>query len=174
MRRATVLWFTGLSGSGKSTIAANLKERLAAQGKEVLTLDGDDVRKTLHQHLGFSPDDIKLNNQLIAELCSSRRTEADYILVPVIAPFAEVREQVRKKLSPGFIEVFVDTSLEECIKRDVKGLYKKALAGEIENFIGISDNVPYQRPRDAEVVLETKEQTVEQSIEGILNYLART
>lgn len=170
MKRATVLWFTGLSGSGKSTIAEKLKKRLETDGKSVLMLDGDDVRNTLHRHLGFTPEDIKLNNQLIAELCETRRADADYILVPVIAPFLETREQVRKTLSPNFIEVFVDTSLEECIKRDVKGLYKKALAEEIENFIGVSFNVPYQRPRDAEIVIETRKVTVDEAVEKIVEY----
>ncbi len=169
-----ILWFTGLSGSGKTTIAEKLKEQLQAKGKRVLTLDGDVVRETLHRNLGFSPEDIHENNRLIAQLAKKESPNYDFIIVPIISPFREDREKARHALSSPqthFIEIFVDTPLEECIKRDVKGHYQKALRGEIKNFIGIAKENPYEPPFHVEIHIKTKEKTVEESVQIITNYL---
>jgi len=166
-----VLWFTGLSGSGKTTIANKLKERLEDNGKTIKIIDGDDIRNTLHKHLGFSPEDIKENNRLISEICKNNLGKFDYIFVPVISPFKESRKLARKKLGKNFIEVYVKCDVNECIKRDTKGLYKKALSGEIKNFIGIAKEVLYEPPDTPELILSTSEETTEESISKIIIYL---
>src|SRR3989344_9374033 len=142
----TILWFTGLSGSGKTTIAENLKKKLEQKGKKVEVLDGDVVRSNLHKNLGFSPEDIHENNRLLALLAKEKADNVDYVLLPIISPFREDRDKARAVLGKNFVEVFIEASLQECIKRDVKGHYKKALAGEIKNFIGIAEENPYQPP----------------------------
>src|SRR3989338_2108971 len=134
-----VLWFTGLSGSGKSTIADSLSNILKAKGYKIKILDGDVVRNTLHRHLGFTRKDILLNNKLISQLALKYLDTHDIILVPIISPYKIGRENARKLLGKHFTEVYIKASLKKCIRRDVKGLYKKALDGEIKNFIGISD-----------------------------------
>lgn len=169
--KAKVLWFTGLSGSGKTTIALLLKEKLEKLNKKVKILDGDDVRKTLHKHLGFTPEDIKENNRLILELCLDSLNDFDYILVPIISPFRESRQNARNVLNELFIEVYIKCSLEECIKRDCKGHYKKALAGEIKNFIGIAKENPYEHPHNPEITIDTEKESIEESVAKILAYL---
>lgn len=150
-----VLWFTGLSGSGKSTIAHGLKERFEAMGKRVDVLDGDVIRNKLHKHLGFSREDIRENNRLIAELAKKKSIHTDIVLVPIISPYTEDREMARSIVGSNFVELFLNCPLDTCIERDVKGLYKKALAGEIDNFIGIHDSNPYEPPTHPDVELRT-------------------
>ena len=164
-----VLWFTGLSGSGKSTIANLFKEKLEAIGKKVKIFDGDDVRNTLHKHLGFTPEDIKENNRLIAGLCKAEMENYDFILVPIISPFKESRLNVRKELGKDFIEVYIKCSLEECVRRDVKGLYKKAFSGEIKNFIGVDSSVPYEIPENPHLILNTEKEALERAVNKLLN-----
>lgn len=166
-----VLWFTGLSGSGKSTIADNVSRILKDKCYNVKILDGDVVRNTLHRHLGFSKKDIMLNNKLISELASRYLKEYDIILVPIISPYRISREDARKLLGKYFTEVYIKTSLKECIKRDVKGLYKKALKNEIKNFIGISKNTPYEAPKHPEITIDTEKIGLKDSINKILNYI---
>jgi len=168
---AQVLWFTGLSGSGKTTIAENLKKKLESISKTVKILDGDDVRETLHKHLGFSPEDIMENNRLISDLCVSTIKDYDFILVPIISPFKESRKKARAQLKDFFTEVYIKCNLDACIKRDVKRHYKKALSGEIENFIGIAKENPYEPPENPELTLDTQLETLEDSIKKILKYL---
>src|SRR3989338_2805235 len=122
---AKVLWFTGLSGSGKTTIALALQKELEKRNKKFKVFDGDVVRQKLHKHLGFTPEDIKENNRLIAELCLKQINKYDFILVPIISPFRESRENARKILGNSFIEVYVKALLETVIERDVKVYYKK-------------------------------------------------
>jgi len=165
---AKVLWFTGYSGSGKTTIASKLKDVLESEGKSVLVLDGDDIRNSVHKHLGFTPADIKENNTLIAQMASEKMSDYDYILVPIIAPFRESRLNARKKIGPTFTEIFVDVPLKECIKRDPKGLYKKVEAGEIDNFIGVCDQVPYEEPLSPEIKVNTTSDSVEESVAQIV------
>ncbi|MBF0510808.1 MAG: adenylyl-sulfate kinase [Candidatus Omnitrophica bacterium] len=170
--KTKILWFTGLSGSGKTTIANGFFKKLEAQGQKIKIIDGDAVRGTLHKDLGFSPADIKENNRRIALMCQENVGQWDYILVPVISPFRESRDFARKLLGGAFVEVYIKTSLEECIRRDPKGLYKKALAGDIENFIGISKNTPYEGPKNPEVVVDTACEDIDAGVERIIRYMS--
>jgi adenylyl-sulfate kinase len=169
MKDAKILWFTGLSGSGKTTIAEILKKEFDNLGKSYLVFDGDDVREKLHKHLGFTPEDIKENNRLIVQLCSDVIDKADYILVPVISPFRESREKARDMFGESFIEIYVNCPYEECKKRDVKGLYAKAERGEIENFIGL--HVPYEPPTNPEIEIDSIEENIEEAVQKILSFL---
>jgi bifunctional enzyme CysN/CysC len=149
-----VIWFTGYSGSGKSTVANNLEKLLAAQGKHTFMLDGDNIRHGLNRDLGFTDDDRVENIRRVAEVAKLMVDAGLIVLVSFISPFRSERQMARDLFDDGeFIEVFVDTPLEECIKRDPKGLYKKAQAGEIENFTGISST--YEAPTNPEVHLHT-------------------
>lgn len=174
MKNTVVLWFTGLSGSGKTTIAKKLLEEFYKNGKKVLLIDGDVVRGTIHKNLRFTSEDIKENNRLIAINCKENIGKYDIIIVSIISPFRESRESARMILSQHFTEVFVKADLDECIRRDVKGLYKKALAGEIENFIGISPSTPYEEPTKAEIVLNTQEENLLECIKKIKDFLRRS
>ena len=166
---AKILWFTGLSGSGKSTIANLLKENFESLGKKVLILDGDVVRKEMHVHLGFTPEDIKENNRLISEICKSEKNNYDFILVPIISPFRESRNNARRLFGEDFVEIFINCSLGECKFRDTKGLYSKAERGEISNMIGI--HVPYEFPENPELVLDTSKENVEKSVSRVISFL---
>ena len=169
--KTRVLWFTGLSGSGKTTIANSVCEKLKVKGKKVKIIDGDIIRDTLHKDLKFTPEDIKENNKLIALMCQESLGQWDYILVPIISPFRESRDLARKLLAPGFVEIYIKTDLNECIKRDTKGLYKKALAGSIDNFIGVSPQTPYEIPDNPEIVIDTGCEDVLTSVEKVLGYI---
>lgn len=166
-----VLWFTGLSGSGKSTIANRLSKRLVARGYRVKILDGDVVRNTLHRHLGFTKKDILLNNKLIAKLALKYLDTHDIIIVPIISPYKISRENARRLLGKYFTEVYIKATLKECIKRDVKGLYKKALRNEIKNFIGVSKNTPYHAPKNPEITINTEKLGLKDSINKILRFI---
>ena len=166
---AIVLWFTGLSGSGKSTLAEALKRELESRGKTVEILDGDAVREKLHKNLGFSREDIRENNRLIAELAA--KSSAEIVLVPVISPYKEDRQMAREIIGGNFIELFIHAPLQECIQRDVKGLYRKALAGEIDNFIGISDANPYEEPLNPDLTINTADLSVEESVTLLMRQL---
>jgi adenylylsulfate kinase len=169
-----IMWFTGLSGSGKTTIAEKLKSELEQQGKKVVILDGDVVRNTLHKNLGFSPEDIHENNRLLSLLAKEKSKEADVVLLPIISPYEEDRKKARVLLGKSFVEVFIDTSLQECIKRDVKGHYKKALSGEIKNFIGVAKENPYQAPSNPEIIIKTAELSLDKSVKHLLDFLAKS
>ena len=141
-----IIWLTGLSGSGKSTISELIKGYLSNEKKDVLVVDGDIVRNGPHKKLDFSPNGIKTNNLLLIDYCRDNKDTHDYIIVSVIAPFEETRRKARRILGEDYIEIFINASLEKVIERDVKGHYQRALNGEIENFIGISAKVPYEKP----------------------------
>ena len=166
---ATV-WFTGLSGSGKSTLAFEVERRLVESGVAAYVLDGDNVRHGLNRDLGFSPEDREENIRRVGEVCRLFFDAGLVTLTAFISPYRVDRDRVRQ-LHPagGFVEVFVDTPIELCEQRDVKGLYKKARAGEIPEFTGIS--APYEAPTKAELTLATAEQSVERSAEQIVAYL---
>jgi adenylylsulfate kinase len=170
--RGCTVWLTGLSGSGKSTIAVELEKRLLERGVRTYILDGDNIRHGLNKNLGFSPEDRTENIRRIGEVA---RLFSDAGLVAVtafISPYRADRDQVRAIMEPGdFIEVFVDCPVKVCEQRDVKGLYKKARAGEIKEFTGIS--APYEAPSKPEMVIETSGQSVEKSALQILAYLER-
>jgi adenylyl-sulfate kinase len=166
---SAVLWFTGLSGSGKSTIANALEARLNAMGRLSYLLDGDNVRLGLNSDLGFTEADRKENNRRVAHVAQLLWDANVLTLVSFISPFRHERETARKLIGPDFIEVFVDAPIAECEKRDPKGLYVKARKGEIAQFTGISS--PYEAPDRAEVIVRTDRETVEQAVDRILALL---
>jgi len=169
-QRAAVLWFTGLSGSGKSTIANALEKRLFAMGRHTMVLDGDNVRHGLNRDLGFTEADRVENIRRVSEV-SQLMIEAGLItLVSFISPFRSERDMARERVGDGkFLEIFVDTPLNVAEDRDVKGLYKKARAGEIKNFTGIDS--PYEAPENPEITINTIDQTPEEAAEIIIKYL---
>ena len=169
--KGATIWFTGLSGSGKSTIANELDRRLHEQGRFSYVLDGDNVRHGLNGDLGFSPDDRTENIRRIGEVAKLFVDAGALVLTAFISPYREDRDRVRDIADrPGdFIEVFVDCPLDVCEERDPKGLYKKARSGEIPSFTGIS--APYEAPAQAEITVNTAEMSVEQTVDYILEYL---
>jgi adenylyl-sulfate kinase len=161
--RARVFWFTGLSGSGKSTVASAVKSLLDAEGYSVLILDGDDVRRRFHADLGFSEEDIKKNNSLIAQLCETSLKDYDAVFVPIISPYASSRQEARTLIGDGFLEIYFAADLDEVMKRDVKGLYAKAKNREITNLIGYSPSNPYEPPAKPDFVVQSGREPVEES-----------
>ena len=165
------IWFTGLSGSGKSTLANALEQTLHAEGYRTYLLDGDNVRHGLNKDLGMSDADRAENIRRVGEVAKLMVDAGLIVLTAFISPFRSDRDAVRGLFEDGeFVELFVDTSLEECEKRDPKGLYKKARAGEIKEFTGIDS--PYEAPENAELTISTDGATVEQSIEQIRKALS--
>lgn len=165
------LWFTGLSGSGKSTIARKLEEKLFERGVKTYVLDGDNVRHGLNNNLGFSHEDRTENIRRIGEVSKLLVDAGLVVMTAFISPYKEDRRNVRKLMKEGeFIEVFIDATIETCEARDPKGLYKKAKAGEIKDFTGIS--APYDSPENAELVVNTTEEDdININAEKILKYL---
>ncbi len=162
------VWFTGLSGAGKSTIAQALAQELRSRGMKVEVLDGDVIRTNLSKGLGFSKEDRDTNVLRVGWVAEVLSRNGVAVVCALISPYRETRNKVRERIA-NFVEVYVDAPLEEVIRRDVKGLYKKALAGEIQNFTGISD--PYEPPEQPEVVCRTAEETVEESVQKVVRYL---
>lgn len=173
MKRALTFWLTGLSGSGKTTIVKEAQALLLKANKKVKVYDGDIVRKQINKNLTFSPEDIKENNKIIAELCLKdiNSNKYDYIFVAVISPFQESRDQAKEIIGSSFYLIYCKSSLEEAMRRDPKGLYKKALDGEINNFIGIDERTPYQEPQDADLVLDTENEDVKSCVAKFMNYI---
>lgn len=168
--KSVVIWFTGLSGSGKSTVSVALEQALFEQGKHAYRLDGDNVRHGLNKNLGFSPEDRKENIRRIGEVSKLLVDAGTIAITAFISPYRADRDDVRAILEEGeFIEVYTECSVEECEKRDPKGLYQKARSGEIKEFTGIS--APYEAPKQPEITINTEQQSVEESVEVILNYL---
>ena len=166
-QKSAVLWFTGLSGAGKSTVANMVEKKLHAMGKHTYTLDGDNVRHGLNKDLGFTDADRVENIRRVGETAKLFVDAGVITLVSFISPFKSERQLARSLVEDGeFIEVFIDTPLEVCEQRDVKGLYKKARAGEIANFTGIDS--PYEKPENAEIVVSTADQSAEQAAEIIV------
>jgi adenylyl-sulfate kinase len=162
------LWFTGLSGSGKSTIAHVVGPELDRRGLVVEYLDGDTVRTHLSKGLGFSKEDRDTNIERIGWVASRLTRQGGAVIAAAISPYRETRLKARELVEEfgAFVEVFVATSLEECIERDVNGLYAKALAGEIKGFTGVDD--PYEAPENAEIVVETEGKTPEESAQVVI------
>lgn len=170
--RGGTIWFTGFSGSGKSTIAAAVEAALIATGRPAYLLDGDNVRHGLNGDLGFSAEDRTENVRRIAHVAQLMADAGIVVLVPVISPFRAGRRWARDIHAAAdlpFVEVFVDAPIETCMERDVKGLYAKAAAGEIPQFTGVSD--PYEPPESPEVHIRTDEETPETSVASVLLYL---
>jgi len=166
--KACTIWFTGLPSSGKSTLAVLLEKEIAKRGRNVEVLDGDVVRTNLSKGLGFSREDRNTNIRRIGFVCHLLSRNGTFAISAAISPYEDVREDVRDMIG-DFVEIFVDCPLEECINRDVKGLYKKALAGEIKEFTGISD--PYEEPKNAELVVKTGEEEPQESVRKIVSKL---
>ncbi len=171
---ASVLWFTGLSGAGKSTVSALVAERLTSAGCVVRTFDGDDVRARAHAHLGFTPNDIRENNRLIAELCAEALETCDVILVPVIAPIEAARQLARARLGAAFVEVYVRAGLAAVSRRDPKGLYEAVRDGRRGPLIGMDGGVPYEPPPRPEVVLDTEALDAPACATQLIAYLFET
>ena len=158
------LWFTGLSGAGKSTISERIFDRLRSKGAKVELLDGDVVRTHLSKGLSFSKEDRDTNIRRIGFVCELLTRNGVIALVAAISPNREVREEIRSKIG-SFVEVYVHCPIEVLAERDVKGLYKKALAGEIGSFTGVSD--PYEPPADPEITIDSSKESVEESVEKV-------
>ena len=169
-QKPCVIWFTGLSGSGKSTIANILEQKLHLINKRTYLLDGDNVRHGLNKDLGFTDTDRVENIRRVAEV-SKLMVDAGLIaLVSFISPFRSERKMARDLMQEGeFIEIFISTSLEECERRDPKGLYKKVREGQLKNFTGIDST--YEKPDSAEIILNTQQSSPEELVEVILKYL---
>jgi adenylyl-sulfate kinase len=167
--RGAVLWFTGLSGAGKSTLAEAVEPRLRAAGKRVESLDGDVVRTHLSKGLGFSREDREINVARIAFVAHLLQRNGVFAIVSAISPYRSMRDSARSLIGRDFVEIHVAPPLEECIKRDVKGLYAKAIAGEIKEFTGISD--PYEAPESPELRLDTSKLSIDESLARIFDRL---
>jgi adenylylsulfate kinase len=170
--RGAILWFTGMSGGGKSTLAGAIAPRIAAV-RPVEVLDGDEVRTHLSKGLGFSKDDRDTNVRRIGFVARLLARHGVFVITAAISPYAAVRDEIRRLAETeaiAFIEVFADASLDALVQRDVKGLYKRAFAGEIPHFTGVSD--PYEAPARPDVVAHTDRESVDESVDRIMRVLA--
>lgn len=165
---APVIWMTGLPGSGKTTISIALRDYYKTKNLPVDILDGDELRSTISRDLGFSPADRKEHNRRVIIMAKLLAKNGITTIVPLISPFRSIRSEARKEI-PNFVEVFVKASLDACIKRDPKGLYKKAQRGEIQNMTGISS--PYEEPENPELVLDTEKYDVAKCIDMLVSKL---
>jgi adenylylsulfate kinase len=163
------LWFTGLSGAGKTTISKVVEDQLRERGSRVEVLDGDVVRENLSKGLGFSKEDRDTNIRRIAFVADLLSRNGVPVITAAISPYREIRAEARELMGERFIEVFVKASVEVCAERDVKGLYEKAFKGEIKEFTGVSD--PYEAPLNSELTLDTEHQSAEESAAEILALL---
>ena len=165
-----LMWFTGLSGSGKSTIVNVVEQKLYAMGIKTYTLDGDNIRKGINKDLSFTPEDRTENIRRIAETANLMIDAGLVTLAAFVSPYKKDRDTIRSIVKEvNFVEVFINTSLEECERRDVKGLYKKARAGEIKNMTGIS--APYEAPENPEILINTEKETVDEAVKKIIDYI---
>jgi adenylylsulfate kinase len=169
-QKGVVLWFTGLSGSGKSTVANEVAHKLQEMGRFTYVLDGDNVRHGLNKDLGFSPEDRNENIRRISEVANLFADAGVITITAFISPYKKYRNFCRELVGDGrFIEIFAKASLETCEKRDPKGMYKKARAGIIKDFTGI--DAPYEEPENPELIVDTDKETVEESAEKVLQKL---
>lgn len=170
-KKGFVVWLTGLPGSGKTTIAQALEKELLKMGWEVEVLDGDKIRKTLSPEAGFTREDRTRHILRVAYVSEMLMRHGVAVIVALVSPYADVRAKAREIIGEKFLEVYVKCSLKTCIKRDPKGLYKKALSGEITNMTGIQD--PYEEPLNPDVVINTEIETPEKCIEKIITKLKK-
>ena len=165
-----LLWFTGLSGSGKSTIANIVEQELYGLGIKTYTLDGDNTRKGLNSDLTFSPEDRTENIRRIAETSNLMVDAGLFVLAAFVSPYKKDRENIRSIVKDvNFVEIYVNTSVDECERRDVKGLYEKARKGEIKNMTGIS--APYEAPENPHIEIHTETESIEDAVKKILDYI---
>lgn len=166
-----LVWFTGLSGSGKSTIANIVEQELFKKGINTYILDGDNIRKGINKDLTFSPNDRKENIRRIAEIANLMIDAGLVVLASFVSPYKIDRENIKNTVkSSNFVEVYINTSVEECERRDTKGLYKKARAGEIKNMTGIS--APYEAPIKPDIEINTEKETIDESVTKIMEFLS--
>ncbi|PWW45010.1 MULTISPECIES: adenylyl-sulfate kinase [Paenibacillus] len=170
MQTGVTLWFTGLSGSGKTTLSRCVEQQLKRMGVATETLDGDILRDQIFRGLGFSKEDRSLNIRTAAYLAQLLTRHGVIVLASFISPYRDMREQCRQRIGP-FLEVYVKCSWEECARRDTKGLYRKALSGEIKHFTGLTD--PYEEPLHPELIVDTENTSEEQCTEQIIAYLTK-
>ena len=166
--KTPVIWLTGIPGSGKTTLALELQKHYEKKGSPIEILDGDEIRKTLSKDLGFSPEDRKEHNRRVIFVAKILAKNGVTTIIPLISPYRETRANARKEI-PNFVEVWVKASVDECKKRDPKGLYKKAMAGEIKNLTGLQ--APYEEPQNPELILDTEKHSIEESVELIISTL---
>nr|MDQ3958393.1 adenylyl-sulfate kinase [Actinomycetota bacterium] len=166
--RGCVIWFTGLSGSGKTTIAHVVEEKLLDAGVPIEILDGDVVRENLSKGLGFSKEDRDINIRRIAFVAHLLQRNGAFVITAAISPYRAIRDEARAMIK-DFVEVYADAPIEVCEERDVKGLYAKARAGEIKGFTGVDD--PYEAPENPEVVCDTAAESVEESAQKVIDKL---
>jgi adenylylsulfate kinase len=166
-----IIWLTGLPGAGKTTIAYKVKELLAEKGVDSEILDGDEVRKKISADLGFSPEDRATHNRRVIDMAKKLSSDR-VVLISLISPIRSVRNHAREVLSPRFAEVYVKCPLEVCMKRDPKGLYAKAVRGEVKNLTGYND--PYEDPLEPELVIHTDRETVEESAGRVLSLIPQS
>ncbi len=165
-----VVWFTGLSASGKSTIAIEVEKKLIERGKAAYRLDGDNVRHGLNNDLGFSPEDRNENIRRISEVAALFKNAGVITLAAFISPYRQVRDEARNKIGDKYFhEVYVKADVETCAERDPKGLYDKAFKGEIDNFTGVS--APYEEPDNPELVIDTRKLNIKESVNKVLNII---
>jgi adenylyl-sulfate kinase len=172
VHKGFTVWFTGLSGSGKSTLTDMLHEEFQRRGYKVEVLDGDIVRTHLSKGLGFSKEDRDINIRRIGFVCDLLSRNGVIAISAAISPYQAVRNEVRELIesdSDGFVEVYTKCSLDELVRRDVKGLYRKALSGEIQNFTGVSD--PYEEPENPEVLIESDTESAQEGFQKLIRYL---
>lgn len=168
--KSFLLWFTGLSGSGKSTLANLLEIQLNKKGVSTYSLDGDNIRQGINKDLTFAPEDRTENIRRIAEIAHLMIEAGVVTLAAFVSPYIKDRENIKAIVgNKNFIEIYINTSIEECERRDVKGLYKKARAGEIKNMTGIS--APYEAPVDPDMEIITDNQSIESSVQTILDFI---
>ena len=168
--KSFLIWFTGLSGSGKSTIANLVEQELFKLGVKTYSLDGDNIRKGINNDLSFAPEDRTENIRRIAEISNLMVDAGLVVLGAFVSPYKKDRENIKSIVKvANFVEVFINTSVEECERRDVKGLYKKARAGEIKNMTGIS--APYEAPENPDIEIKTEEKSVEEAVNLIMSYI---
>ncbi|MGK2931986.1 MAG: adenylyl-sulfate kinase [Solirubrobacterales bacterium] len=163
------LWFTGLSGAGKTTISELLATELKARGSRLEILDGDIVRENLSKGLGFSKEDRDTNVRRIAFVADLLSRNGTPVITAAISPYKQIRDEAREMMGDRFIEVYIEASVDACAERDVKGLYAKAFSGEIKEFTGVSD--PYEAPENPEVTIHTEAESPEESAARLIQYL---
>lgn len=171
MSDALIIWFCGMSGAGKTSIANHLEKKLNAEKVSTYIIDGDEIRNSIHKNLSFTEDDIKENNKLIAELCIKNKKLFDVIMVPIISPFEESRVLARKMIGSKFNLIFLKTSIDELINRDTKGLYKSAIDGNINNLIGFSESNPFEVPENPDLIIDTENECLEKSAHRLLKFI---